>query len=56
MSYNTLENFYKTMFAFKQHHKYSITEVENLMPFERDLFVDMLVMFLKEQENLTSEV
>jgi len=25
-----------------QHHNYSITEIENLVPFERDIFVDML--------------
>jgi hypothetical protein len=33
-----------------QHHKYSITEVENLIPFERDIYIDMLVAYIKEQE------
>jgi hypothetical protein len=33
-----------------QHHKYSLTEVENMMPFELDLFVGMLKNFLKEEE------
>jgi len=33
-----------------QHHKYSISEVEDLMPFERDIFVDMLLEYLKELE------
>jgi len=33
-----------------QHHNYSLTELENLMPWERDIYVDMLVTFLKEQE------
>jgi hypothetical protein len=33
-----------------QHHKYSISEVEDLMPFERDIFVDMLLQYLKELE------
>jgi len=37
------------MFAMAQHHKYSIAELENLMPFERDLYVDMLVDFVEEQ-------
>lgn len=31
-----------------QHHKYSIAEVEDLIPFERDIFVQMLLKFLKE--------
>ena len=33
-----------------QHHKYSITELENLIPFERDLYADMLLNYLKEVE------
>jgi hypothetical protein len=33
-----------------QHHKYSITEIENLIPYERDLYVDMLVAYLEEQK------
>jgi hypothetical protein len=36
-----------------QHHKYSITEVEDLMPYERDLYVDMLLIHLeKEKEEM----
>ena len=38
------------MFSLMQHHKYSLTELENLIPWERDIYVDMLVTFLKEQE------
>jgi hypothetical protein len=38
-----------------QHHKYSIQEIENLYPFERDIYVDMLKDYLeKEQERLRS--
>lgn len=25
-----------------QHHKYSISEIENMIPFERDLYVQMI--------------
>ena len=53
MSYNTLANYYMTTFAMRQHHAYSITEIENMMPFERDLYVDMIMDFLeKEKERL----
>jgi hypothetical protein len=39
-----------------QHHKWSITEIESMMPFERDLYVDMLKDYLeKEQERLKSK-
>ena len=33
-----------------QHHKYSITEIENLIPFERDLYIELLTNYIKEQE------
>jgi len=33
-----------------QHHKYSISEVENLMPFERDIYVQLLISYLRELE------
>lgn len=31
-----------------QHHKYSITEIENLLPFERDIYVDMIMTHLQK--------
>jgi hypothetical protein len=53
LSHNTLTNYYTTTFALVQHHKYSITEVEDLMPYERDLYVDMLLIHLeKEKEEM----
>jgi hypothetical protein len=33
-----------------QHHKYSIEEIENMIPYERDLYFDMLVDFIQKQE------
>jgi hypothetical protein len=33
-----------------QHHKYSLTEIENMMPWERDIYVSLLVEFI-EKEN-----
>ena len=41
--HNSLENYYKTNFALVQHHKYSLTEIENLMPWERDVYVNLLL-------------
>lgn len=50
LNHNTLENYYLTMFSLVQHHKYSLTEIEQLMPFERDLYVQMLLKYLKDVE------
>ena len=33
-----------------QHHKYSLTELENMVPWERSIYVSMLMQYL-EQEN-----
>ena len=33
-----------------QHHKYSLADIENMYPFERDIYIAMLVNYLKEQE------
>ncbi len=32
-----------------QHHKYNITEIENMIPWERDIYVDMLITYIKEE-------
>lgn len=38
-----------------QHHKYNLSEVENLIPFERDLFLEMLKKHLEELEKNQSK-
>ena len=33
-----------------QHHKYSISEIESLIPFERDIYMDLLMDYLRKLE------
>ena len=33
-----------------QHHKYSLTELENMAPWEREIYVDLLLTHLKEEK------
>ena len=33
-----------------QHHKYSLTELENMVPWEREIYVDLLITYLKEEK------
>jgi len=33
-----------------QYHKYSLTEIEEMLPFERDIYVALLVEFLEEEK------
>ena len=31
------------------HHKYSLTELENMLPWEREIYVDILIQHIKEE-------
>tara|TARA_B100000900_G_scaffold336823_1_gene298653 strand:- start:32 stop:196 length:165 start_codon:yes stop_codon:yes gene_type:complete len=45
-----LEGYYKLNFALIQYHKYSLTEIESLIPWERDVYVSLLQQHLEEEE------
>jgi hypothetical protein len=32
-----------------QHHKYSLSEIENMLPWERDIYVSLLINYIKEE-------
>ena len=32
-----------------QHHNYSLSDLENMLPWERDIYVDMLITYIKEE-------
>ena len=32
-----------------QHHKYSLTELDNLIPWEKEIYVGMLTSYIKEE-------
>ena len=50
MVHDSLANMYQLNFALMQHHKYSLTELENMIPWERDIYVTLLRNHLEEQE------
>ena len=49
MAHIDLESYFKLNFALIQHHKYSLTEIENMMPWERDIYVGLLQAHLEEE-------
>ena len=49
MSHISLESYFKLNFALMQHHKYSLTEIENMMPWERDIYVSLLNQYIEEE-------
>ena len=32
-----------------QHHKYTLADLENMLPWEREIYVDMLIQHIKEE-------
>ena len=50
MIYMDLEYYFRLNFALIQYHKYSLTEVENMMPWERDIYVALLKNHLEEEK------
>ena len=38
-----------------QHHNYSLSDLENMMPWEREIYVDMLVEHIKEENKKMRE-
>ena len=39
----------QTNFAMVQHHKYSLTELENMIPWEREIYVGLLIKYVAEE-------
>ena len=49
MSHISLESYFKLNFALMQHHKYSLTEIENMMPWEREIYLTLLNQYVEEE-------
>jgi len=32
-----------------QHHKYSLTELENMLPWEREIYIGLLMEWIREE-------
>ena len=50
MAHMDMMSYYKLNFALMQYHKYSLTEIENLIPWEREVYTILLEQHLKEEE------
>jgi hypothetical protein len=38
-----------------QHHKWSLTEIEDMLPFERTLYSELLVQWVQEENSKIEE-
>lgn len=42
MSHNTLDNYFKTNFAMIKKNGFSLNDIENMVVFERDIYVALI--------------
>lgn len=52
LGYDSIMNHFKTNFSLMQHHKYNLHDIENMMPWEKFIYIDMLKEHIKHQEDL----
>ena len=47
--------YFESNFALIHHHKWDMQYIDNLMPWEKEIYVTLLVNFLKEEEKRMKE-
>jgi hypothetical protein len=50
VGYMSLPYYYELNFALMQHHKYSLEDINEWLPFERDIYVNMLLKHLEKEK------
>ena len=50
MSHDSVVNYYKTNFNMIHHHKWSLNELENMLPWEREIYIGLLVQALEDEK------
>ena len=55
LSHDSLFNYYETNFALMQHHKYILKELDNMIPWEREIYVNLLAKWIKEENERIKE-
>lgn len=53
MSYNNIYNYYKTLHLMKK-YGYDLYEQGDMMPFERDVFLQMIMEDIKNKEEMSN--
>lgn len=45
----SLKAYYENMFTLTHQYKYTLTELENMIPWERDMYISMVNTWVKEE-------
>jgi hypothetical protein len=53
MSHENVLNRYTTTFVLIHHYNYSLSEIENMIPWERDVYIGMYLQDVEDRKNNT---
>lgn len=53
--YDNLKNYFETNFALMQHHKYNLSDIESMIPWEKSIYVTMLLKYIEEENEKLSQ-
>jgi len=56
LSDRSLEGIFKINFGLMQHHNYTLSDIENMMPWERDLYVTLVADHVQKENEKLKEV
>ncbi len=54
-SHDTLANYYEMCFNLKKYHGWDVDEINNLLPFERDVYALLTRQWIEEEERKARE-
>ena len=58
LSYNSLKGYYEGVMSLttsRFEHSFSVADIENMYPFERDIYAILILNYLEEQKDAQSE-
>ena len=53
--HDTLGNMFETNFQMMQNHHYSLFDIENMLPWERQVYVGLLINHVKQENERTKQ-
>lgn len=55
LQHDTLENHYRTNFNLQHFHHWTLTDLDNMLPFERDVYVNLLNQQLERDQQQAAQ-
>lgn len=52
LGYDTLMNYFRTNFTLMQEHRYSLSDIENMIVWEKFIYLDMLKQYIQNIEDM----